>query len=301
MIEPIATNGVFSNEALASIARVNQLQTLAMKASEATSPAGEESFAAALAAATESGAGAAEAGMQPEPIPGAEVEAMPGTEPEAIPQVAVESSSGSALPDSTAAVPGAETESIPGTTIEAPSGLGASAPTGYASAIAGYPQSIGAPPGLSSTPSAGIPPSPAASQATTAGDPSPYEPLIQQAAIRNGVEPALLKGLIEQESGFDPNARSSAGALGLTQLMPSTAASLGVSEPLNPSQSIEGGARLLGQLLRQFGGNVSDALAAYNAGAGAVQRYGGVPPYPETEAYVAKVLANARAYAAPST
>lgn len=245
MIEPIATTGAFSNEAPASIARVNQIQTLAMKASEATSPAGEESFAAALAAATEAGAGTAEAGMQPEPIPGAEVEAMPGREPEAIPQVAVESSSGSALPGSTAAVP--------------------------------------------------------ASQVATTGGPSPYEPLIQQAAIRNGVEPALLKGLIEQESGFDPNARSSAGALGLTQLMPSTAASLGVSEPLNPSQSIEGGARLLGQLLRQFGGNASDALAAYNAGAGAVQRYGGVPPYPETEAYVAKVLANARAYAAPST
>lgn len=125
---------------------------------------------------------------------------------------------------------------------------------------------------------------------------SAYAGIIERAAVQNGVEPALLMGLIEQESGFDPNAQSGAGASGLTQLMPSTAASLGVTEPLNPEQSISGGARLLGQLLRQFGGNVSDALAAYNAGAGAVERYGGIPPYPETEAYVTKVLANAQSF-----
>jgi soluble lytic murein transglycosylase-like protein len=102
--------------------------------------------------------------------------------------------------------------------------------------------------------------------------------------------------LIEQESGFDPTASSSAGALGLTQLMPSTAASLGVSEPLNPAQSIEGGARYLSQLLHQFGGSTADALAAYNAGPGAVEQYGGVPPYAETRQYVAKVLGYAASY-----
>jgi len=128
------------------------------------------------------------------------------------------------------------------------------------------------------------------------GSGAAYAGLIQEAAIRNGVEPALLHGLIEQESGFDPSATSSAGAVGLTQLMPSTAASLGVTEPLDPVQSIEGGARLLGELMRQFGGNTGDALAAYNAGAGAVEQYGGIPPYPETEQYVTKVLANAEAY-----
>lgn len=123
-----------------------------------------------------------------------------------------------------------------------------------------------------------------------------YAGMIERAALENGVEPALLMGLIEQESGFDPSARSDAGAVGLTQLMPSTAASLGVAEPLDPEQSIAGGARLLGQLLRQFDGNVSYALAAYNAGAGAVEQYGGIPPYPETEAYVSKVLANAQSF-----
>lgn len=125
---------------------------------------------------------------------------------------------------------------------------------------------------------------------------SAYVPLIEQAAARYGLDPAVLYGLIQQESDFDPSASSSASALGLTQLMPSTAASLGVTEPLNPVQSIEGGARFLSQLLHQFGGNTSDALAAYNAGPGAVQQYGGVPPYPETQQYVAKVLSYAAAY-----
>ncbi len=78
--------------------------------------------------------------------------------------------------------------------------------------------------------------------------------------------------------------------------MPSTAASLGVTEPLDPVQSIEGGARYLSQLLHQFAGNTTDALAAYNAGPGAVAQYGGVPPYPETQQYVAKVLGYAASY-----
>ncbi len=135
----------------------------------------------------------------------------------------------------------------------------------------------------------------AASDAAPAAGGAGYVPLIDQAAAQNGLDPAVLYGLIQQESGFDPSASSSAGAEGLTQLMPGTASSLGVSEPLNPAQSIDGGARYLGELLRQFGGNVTDALAAYNAGPGAVERYGGVPPYSETQQYVAKVLENAAA------
>ncbi|HEV3322008.1 MAG TPA: lytic transglycosylase domain-containing protein [Solirubrobacteraceae bacterium] len=130
----------------------------------------------------------------------------------------------------------------------------------------------------------------------SAGGGSTYAPLIEQAAARYGIDPSLLYGLIEQESGFDPSASSSAGAQGLTQLMPSTAASLGVTEPLNPTQSIEGGARYLSQLLHQFAGNTTDALAAYNAGPGAVEQYGGVPPYPETQQYVAKVLGYAASF-----
>jgi soluble lytic murein transglycosylase-like protein len=125
---------------------------------------------------------------------------------------------------------------------------------------------------------------------------SEYDSLIEAAAQRNGVEPAVLHGLIQQESGFDANAQSSAGATGLTQLMPGTAASMGVANPLNPTESIEGGARYLGQLMKQFAGNTTEALAAYNAGPGAVQQYGGVPPYAETQSYVSKVLGYAEAY-----
>ena len=125
---------------------------------------------------------------------------------------------------------------------------------------------------------------------------SQYDPLIEQAAARYGIDPAVLHGLIQQESGFDPEAQSSAGAAGLTQLMPGTASSLGVANPLNPAESIEGGARYLSQMMSRFGGNTEDALAAYNAGPGAVQQYGGVPPYAETQSYVQKVLGYADAY-----
>jgi soluble lytic murein transglycosylase-like protein len=119
---------------------------------------------------------------------------------------------------------------------------------------------------------------------------------IDAAAATSGIDPALLKGLVSQESGFDPNARSGAGAVGLTQLMPGTAASLGVSNPLDPVQSLQGGAKYLRQQLDRFGGDERLALAAYNAGPGAVARYGGVPPYAETQNYVNSVMAKAAAY-----
>jgi soluble lytic murein transglycosylase-like protein len=131
---------------------------------------------------------------------------------------------------------------------------------------------------------------------STSGESSAYDALIEQAAARNGVDPAVLHGLIQQESGFNPDAVSSAGASGLTQLMPGTASTLGVANPLDPAESIEGGARYLGELTSQFGGNTEDALAAYNAGPGAVEQYGGIPPYAETQSYVANVLSNAEAY-----
>jgi soluble lytic murein transglycosylase-like protein len=130
---------------------------------------------------------------------------------------------------------------------------------------------------------------------------TPYGAEITDAAQRNGLDPALLAGLIKQESGFNPNARSGAGAQGLTQLMPGTAAGLGVSNPLDPAQAIEGGAKYLKQQLDRFGGDVARALAAYNAGPGAVQRFGGVPPYAETQNYVRAVQANATAFRNPTT
>jgi soluble lytic murein transglycosylase-like protein len=119
---------------------------------------------------------------------------------------------------------------------------------------------------------------------------APYASEIDSAGTENGVDPLLLQSLIQQESGFDPNATSAAGAEGLTQLMPQTAASLGVTNPYDPTQSIEAGAKYLRGDLDRFGGNTSLALAAYNAGAGAVEQYGGVPPYAETQNYVQQVL-----------
>jgi soluble lytic murein transglycosylase-like protein len=147
-------------------------------------------------------------------------------------------------------------------------------------------------------------PSPAVSPASAASSlpaGTPYAAEITAAATRNGVDPALLAGLVKQESGFNPNAGSGAGARGLTQLMPGTASGLGVTNILDPVQNLNGGAKYLKQQLDAFGGDVTKALAAYNAGPGAVQRFGGVPPYSETQNYVRIVQANAAAYRAGST
>jgi soluble lytic murein transglycosylase-like protein len=124
----------------------------------------------------------------------------------------------------------------------------------------------------------------------------PFASTIEAACAKYGLNPNLLAGLIEQESHFDPTVGSAAGAQGLTELMPETASSLGVTDPHDPTQSIEGGARLLSEKLKEFGGNTELALAAYNAGSGAVQQYNGIPPYPETEGYVQKVLGYASGY-----
>ena len=124
-----------------------------------------------------------------------------------------------------------------------------------------------------------------------AGAPAAYRGLFEQAGQRYGVSPDLLAAVAQTESGFNPRAVSSAGARGLMQLMPATARGLGV-DPSNPAQAVDGAARLLSQNQRSFG-STSLALAAYNAGAGAVSRYHGVPPYAETRSYVTKVLAAA--------
>jgi soluble lytic murein transglycosylase-like protein len=139
---------------------------------------------------------------------------------------------------------------------------------------------------------------PTGGTAAVGSGPVPYNAEIEAAAARHGLDPALLKALIRQESNFDPNAGSPAGAQGLTQLMPATARSLGVTNPHDPAQAIEGGAKYLKQQLDRFGGDVQKALAAYNAGPGAVARFGGIPPYAETQQYVQKVMAYAEQYRA---
>jgi hypothetical protein len=113
----------------------------------------------------------------------------------------------------------------------------------------------------------------------------------QLAARRTGLDDALLRAIAHAESGFDEHALSPKGAQGVMQLMPQTAREYGVSEPFSAAQSIDGGARYLRALLQRYHGDVTLAAAAYNAGIGAVARYGGVPPYRETQAYIAKVQA----------
>ncbi|MFB2863265.1 lytic transglycosylase domain-containing protein [Aeromonas sp. MdU4] len=116
-----------------------------------------------------------------------------------------------------------------------------------------------------------------------------YASTIKAAANAYHVEPALIRALIHAESAFNPLAISRKGAMGLTQLMPATARELGVGNALLAEQNIFGGVKYLAGLLKQYDGNVALATAAYNAGAGAVQKHGGIPPYAETRAYVERV------------
>ncbi len=120
--------------------------------------------------------------------------------------------------------------------------------------------------------------------------PAAYREPIVESATREGLAPVLLAALLRSESGFDPRAVSPAGAQGIAQFMPATAAGMGLRDPFDPAQAIPAAARLLAGHMRAFG-SIPLALAAYNAGPGAVSRYGGVPPYPETQAYVARILA----------
>ncbi|WP_066805795.1 lytic transglycosylase domain-containing protein [Moraxella oblonga] len=115
-----------------------------------------------------------------------------------------------------------------------------------------------------------------------------YDHLIRSAAMRHGVDPALVKAIIHTESAFNPNARSPVGAMGLMQLMPGTARDMGVANAWDPAQNIEGGVKYLAWLQRQFT-NRNHVIAAYNAGHGNVKKYGGIPPFRETQNYVRSV------------
>ncbi len=126
-------------------------------------------------------------------------------------------------------------------------------------------------------------------KATTGSRSEQFDDLIEQNATAHGVSPHLVRAVIQQESAFNPLARSHKGAMGLMQLMPDTAAELGVLNPYNPAENIRGGVTYLKGLLGEFAQNVELALAAYNAGPTAVQRYGTIPPYRETRNYVARI------------
>jgi len=135
-----------------------------------------------------------------------------------------------------------------------------------------------------------LPGSPAATGATEAATPlSPYEDIIREAALKYGVDPDLVRAVIRTESNFNPLAQSRAGAQGLMQLMPRLAKELGISNPFDPRENVLGGTQYLSKLLDRHDGNVSLALASFNAGPRNVRKYKGIPPFKETRGYVKKI------------
>lgn len=136
------------------------------------------------------------------------------------------------------------------------------------------------------------PNAPISSPSYVMGTPDWVKPMIDSASQKWNVPPMVLSALLKQESGFNPNAKSPVGALGIAQFMPGTAAGRGV-DPYDPQQSIMGAAQYLSEGLKKYGGDIQKALAAYNAGFGAVDHYQGIPPYKETQNYVKNILAMA--------
>lgn len=125
---------------------------------------------------------------------------------------------------------------------------------------------------------------------------SDIDGLIEAYSEKNGLDSAFVKAVIKQESGFQPKVTSSCGAMGLMQLMPATANSLGVKDAYDPEQNIAGGTKYLKGLLDRFGGDKTLALAAYNAGPNAVAKYNGIPPYKETQNYVKNIMSMYQKY-----
>jgi soluble lytic murein transglycosylase-like protein len=144
--------------------------------------------------------------------------------------------------------------------------------------------------GLSASTVRGLVPDEVIEEVASATDYEGLPALAIEAARRHGLEPALVLAVVSVESAFQPTAVSPKGARGLMQLMPATAESLGVKDSFDPAANLDGGARYLSTLVAFYGGDLQKALAAYNAGTGAVTRHKGVPPYAETRDYVKKVM-----------
>lgn len=147
----------------------------------------------------------------------------------------------------------------------------------------------------------GEPGAPGAPGAPAMVPPAQIDSLVNDNAQAQDVDPALIKAIIANESGFNANATSNVGAQGLMQLMPGTAAGLGVTDSYDPAQNVAGGTKYIKGLLQRFNGDVRLAVAAYNAGPGAVEKYGGVPPYAETQNYVQNVLSSYTKYRGNAT
>ena len=166
------------------------------------------------------------------------------------------------------------------------------AQTGGSTTLPGGPLEVAAPP-ASLGPLPALPVAPGAADvvpisAASSGD---YETLIQKYAAQNKLEPGLVKAVIQTESGGNPRSVSGAGAMGLMQLMPDNVKEAGISDPFDPEQNIAAGTKQLSGLLTQYHGDLDLALAGYNAGPGNVRKYGGVPPFPETQHYIQRVKA----------